>query len=200
MLSEKESWTISHETLELSQVQLGETLTRCRSVTLERQTPCQRDVRIRPDCQHPCGLSLAVGTVTVSRVFQHFLRGDLWPKVLITRWLKTIPSMRCHIFFLEEHSVTPPHFSHTVIGTSGRGEQRTALLFDKHGFWQPKAMLTGDNVRILVSGITLRSPLWFRVLTADVDCISTLNHIDKLPDRQRQNHVSPSQTLPPGQR
>lgn len=162
----------------------------------------------RPDCQHPCGLSLAVGTVTVSRVFQHFLRGDLWPKVLITRWLKTTPSMRCHIFFLKSfvftntqyHSDCPPFFSHAVIGTSGLGGQRTALLFDKHGFWQPKAMLTGDNVRILVCGITLRSPLWFRVLTADVDCISTLNHIDKLPDRQRQERVSPSQTLPPGQR
>lgn len=106
-------------------------------------------------------------------------------------------------FFREElcfhqHSVNsdcPPFFSQAVIGTSGPGERRTALLFDKHGFWQPKAMLTGDNVQILVWGITLRSPLWFRVLTADVDCISTLNHIDKLPDRQRQEHVSPSQTL-----
>lgn len=54
----------------------------------------------RPDGPHPCGLSLAVSTVTSSREFQHFLRFDLWPKVLITLWWQNNPEYEMSNFLL----------------------------------------------------------------------------------------------------
>lgn len=139
--------------------------------------------------QHPRGLSLAFSTVTAPREFQHFLLCDLWP-VLIASQLKTILSMRCHIF-LEElcfSSLPFPLYSHTYLrlGPAVSRGQRCALIM--LASYKPKLWKTSDNMILkpvceYVQGVTslLRCRFWQLMLIVSQPQIT----FDQLPGKKK---------------